>query len=103
MELMENNLFLLSDYTLWVQNLNEGEWNKIETKYEFNSLIKKGNNLFGISEDGVVYLIKLGDDANEWKAEKLFEVKEGIIADLELTQDDLFIATIPDYHWESMN
>ncbi|MGE7921494.1 WD40/YVTN/BNR-like repeat-containing protein [Viridibacillus sp. NPDC093762] len=103
MELMGNNLFLLSDYTLWVQNLNEGGWNKVQTKYEFNTLIKKGNNLFGISEDGVVYLIKLGGYANEWKVERLFEVKEGIIADLELTQDDLFIATIPDYHWESMN
>lgn len=103
MELIGDNLFLLSDYTLWVQNLKDDRWNKIQTNYEFNTLIKKRNNLFGINEDGIIYLIKLGGDANEWKVERLFEAKDGIITDLALTQNDLFIATIPDYYWEIMN
>ncbi|MEK4713794.1 WD40/YVTN/BNR-like repeat-containing protein [Sporosarcina sp. FSL K6-5500] len=103
MKLIGDDLFLLSDYTLWIQNLKDDRWNKIQTNYEFKYLIKKRNNLFGVNEDGIIYLIKLGGDTNEWKVERLFEAKDGIITDLELTQNDLFIATMPDYYWETMN
>lgn len=103
MELIEDNLVLLSGTTLWSQNIKDNSWNKIQTNHNFNYLIKKGDNLFGISEDRIIYLINLGGVANEWKAERLFEVKEGIITDVELTQNDLFIATVPDYYWETMH
>ncbi|MFJ5788994.1 WD40/YVTN/BNR-like repeat-containing protein [Lysinibacillus sp. NPDC093197] len=103
MELIGDNLFFLSDYSLWVLNLTDERWNKIQNKYEFKKLIKKRNNLFGISEDGIICLIKYGDNAFNWEVERLYEEKEGIITDLEISQNDLFIATIPDYHWEDMN
>ncbi len=102
MELIGDNLFLLSGTTLWTQNIKDNSWDKIQTSYDFNYLIKKGDNLFGISEDGIIFLINQGGVANEWKGEKLFTVKEGIITDLELTQTNLFITTVPDYSWETM-
>ncbi|QTD42628.1 hypothetical protein [Sporosarcina sp. Te-1] len=103
MKVIGDDLFLLSDH-IWVRNIRNGEWNKIETDYKFSKLIKKGNNLFGITEDETIYLIKFGGDAKEWHVERVFEaLTDGIIADLELTQDALFIATVPDFYWEIVN
>ncbi|MET3574537.1 hypothetical protein ACFFIY_13685 [Bhargavaea ullalensis] len=101
MELIGDHLFLLSDYTLWVQNLKYGKWDKIQTDYEFNKLINKGNNLFGVYGNEVIYLIKPRDD--EWEVKVLLEVGHGIITDIELSKNHLLIATLPDYHWAKMN
>jgi hypothetical protein len=103
MKVIGDNLFLLSDHSFWVHNLKIGKWSKIQLNEQISKLIKKRNNLFGISENGTIYLIKFGVDANGWIAKRLFEAKDGIVTDLEFIKNDLFIATIPDYFWETMN
>ncbi|MEH6908763.1 hypothetical protein, partial [Neobacillus drentensis] len=99
-----DNLFLATNNSLLVYNLKNNRWNKIKINEQIIQLIKKRNNLFGISENGAIYLIKLvGGDANGWIAERLFEGTEGIVTDLEVAQNDFFIGTQPDYFWEPMN
>jgi hypothetical protein len=102
MKLIGNNLLLLTNNSLWVNNLENNQWSKVTINDFITSIINKGNNLFAISGDGTIYLIKLSG-VNGWIGEKLFQLRKGIVTDLEITQNDLFIATVPDYFWENIN
>ncbi|WP_312469580.1 hypothetical protein [Neobacillus sp.] len=66
-------------------------------------LIKKGQNLFGITDRGAaIYKFDFGNETIE-RIEKVYEVKDNIVLDIDVFQNILLIATIPGYSWEEMD
>ena len=62
--------------------------------------IKKGEKLFGYTDSGeAIFSIGIKDKS---KSEKVFDVKDAIIFDMDLMGDTLWLATIPNYSWEEM-
>lgn len=103
LKVINNDLFLIIDNELWVYNLKNERLSKLKTETQISQLIKKGNNLFGISEEGTIYLIDWVDDSIELTANRLFSIEDKIVADVEITQKGLFIATKSDFDWEEIN
>ncbi|MFF2879140.1 hypothetical protein ACFVR2_22870 [Gottfriedia sp. NPDC057991] len=99
----DDYLVVQSEQSIWIHNLKDYSWHKLEINDQISILIKKRNNLFGISENGTIYLINLGGDNNEWITKSIYKFKKGIITDLDFTHNNLFIATVPDFYWENMN
>ncbi|WP_419960411.1 hypothetical protein [Psychrobacillus sp. BM2] len=102
LKVINDDLYLIIDNELWVHNLKDNRWSKLETNTLISRLIKKGNNLFGISEEGTIYLIDLGADSNELIENRLFSIQDKIVLDIENNKTGLFIATTPDYIWEEI-
>lgn len=103
LKVINDDLYFIIGNELWVYNLNHERWNILKNNYHFIKLIKKEDNLFGISEEGIIYLIDKGGDSIELKANRLFIVEDKIVSDVEITQKVFFIATQPDFIWEEIN
>lgn len=100
MKLINNRLFITTESGIWIQNLQEGNWRKIQVDEMIVKFIKKGDKLFGITHRGeAIYFINTKD---ERKPEKVFDSRNFIVWDVDIMGDTLWIATIPDYSWEEM-
>ncbi|MDI7743518.1 hypothetical protein QMK38_16060 [Lysinibacillus fusiformis] len=102
LKVINNDILLLMDNEIWVYNLENERFNKFDNTSKIIQIIKKGSNLFGISEDGTIYLIDWGGDSFELKVNRLFLIENKIVADVGMTKNGLFIATIPDFIWEDI-
>ena len=102
LKVISDDLYLIIGNELWVYNLNHDQWIILKTNHQFNQLTKKGNNLFGFSEEGIIYLIAKEGDSMDLMTNRLFLIEDKIVADVENTQKALFIATQPDFIWEEM-
>lgn len=100
LKVIENCLFLLIGNELWVYNLESKMFDKLPVN-NIEKILKNGSSLYGISDEGTIYLIYRGDSI-EFKADRLFSVGEKIVADVEIAQEVLFIATRPDFIWEEI-
>jgi hypothetical protein len=100
MKVINNRLFITTQSGIWIRNLQEGNWSKIQVDEMVVKLIKKGEKLFGITHRGeAIYSINTKD---EIKSEKVFDARDFIVWDVDIMGDTLWIATIPDYSWEEM-
>jgi hypothetical protein len=99
-KLIDHTLFVLTSRTLWVHPLKSNRWENVQLDAYRSGLVKKGNQLYLVSENNIAYRIKFDKRANKWKAEEVFQEKEGIISDIETNSNNLYIATVPNYYWE---
>lgn len=100
MKLIDDTLFVLTYQTLWVYPLKSNFWNKVQIDAYRSGLVKKGNRLYLLSENNNAYHITFVKNTNKWKAVKVFQGKEGLISDLDISSNYLFVTTVPDYYWE---
>lgn len=104
MKLVENKLIMVMGDSLWAYNLNTTDLNKIQMNDPINTIIKKKNNLLGITKENTIYTINFGGDtANRLIMNKLIDTEDLVITDIEVTQNDLIMATTPNYYWEEIN
>ncbi|QFF99275.1 hypothetical protein PB01_10805 [Psychrobacillus glaciei] len=100
MKVINSRLFITTQSGFWTRNLQEENWRKIQVDEIVVRLIKKGEKLFGITNRGeAIYSINTID---ERKSEKVFDVGDSIVWDVDIMGDTLWIATIPNYSWEEM-
>lgn len=101
MKVMNNKLFILMESEIWIQDILDGKWRKIQVDKMMVKLIKKGEKLFGINHRGeAIYSINMKDES---KSEKVFDAGDFIVVyDVDIMGDTLWIATAPDYAWEEM-
>ncbi len=100
MLVIHNRLFIATQSGIWTRNLQEENWSKIQVDEVVVRLIKKGENLFGITHRGeAIYSINTIDES---KSEKVFDVGDSIVWDVDIMGDTLWIATSPNYSWEDM-
>lgn len=100
MKVINNRLFITTQSGIWTRNLQEGNWRKIQVDEMVVKLIKKGEKLFGYTHRGeAIYSINTKD---ERKSEKVFDARDSIVFDVDIMENTLWIATIPDYSWEEM-
>ncbi|WP_134008803.1 hypothetical protein [Lysinibacillus xylanilyticus] len=99
-KVINNRLFITTQSGIWVRDLQEGNWRKINVDEEVVKFVKKGEKLFGTTHRGeAIYSINTKD---ERKSEKVFDARDFIVWDVDIMGDTLWIATIPDYSWEEM-
>ncbi|WOV83785.1 hypothetical protein PGH26_13010 [Sporosarcina jeotgali] len=101
MKVIHNRLFILMKSEIWIRDLQEGNWSKIQVDETIVALVKKREKLFGIQHRGVaIYAI---NEQGESKSEKVFDAEDSIVIyDMDSMGDTLWIATAPDYSWEEM-
>lgn len=101
MKVMNNKLFILMESEIWIQDLPDETWRKIQVDKMMVKLIKKGEKLFGIKHRGeAIYSINVKDES---KSEKVFDAGDFIVVyDVDIMGDTLWVATAPDYSWEDM-
>ena len=100
MKVISNRLFITTQNGIWIRNLQEGNWRKIQVDETIVKLIKKGEKLFGLTHRGkAIYSINTKDGR---KPEKVLDARDFIVWDVDMMGDALWIATIPDYMWEDM-
>ena len=100
MKVIKNNLFITTKSGVWTRNLQKENWKKIKIDESIGKFIKKGEKLFGYTDSGeAIFSIGIKDKS---KSEKVFDVKDAIIFDMDLMGDTLWLATIPNYSWEEM-
>ncbi|MEH7481537.1 hypothetical protein V7157_10770 [Neobacillus drentensis] len=103
MKILKNKIVISTDSGLWIRDVSGDIWGKRQVDEPIARLIKKGHNLFGITDRGAaIYEFDFGNEAIE-KIEKVYEAKDIIVWDIDVFQNILFIATIPDYSWEEMD
>lgn len=99
-KVINNNLFITTQSGIWIKNLHEANWRKIQVDEMIVELIKKGEKLFGITDRGkAIYSINTKEVR---KPEKVFDARNLIVWDVDIMEDTLWIATVPDYLWEEM-
>ncbi|SDN11648.1 hypothetical protein SAMN05518871_103336 [Psychrobacillus sp. OK028] len=97
---INNRLFITTQSGIWTRDLQEENWTKIQVDEMVVKFIKKGEQLFGYTRRGeAIYTISTKD---ERKSEKVFDAGDTIVMDLDIKEDVLWIATIPNYSWEDM-
>lgn len=100
MKVIKNRLFITTQSGIWIRDLQEGNWRKIQVDEMIVKLIKKREKLFGYTHRGeAIYSI---NTKNERKSEKVFDARDSIVWDVDILGDTLWIATIPNYSWEEM-
>ncbi|WP_144512909.1 hypothetical protein [Bacillus sp. FJAT-22090] len=100
MRVINNRLFITTQSGIWVRDLEEKIWRKIQVDEVIFQFIKKGEKLFGYTHRGeAIYSIDT-KDAREPK--KVFDAVGFIVLDVDIMEHTLWIATIPDYSWEEM-
>ena len=101
MKVIHNRLFVLMKSEMWIRDLQEENWSKIQVDETIVALVKKREKLFGIQHRGVaIYAI---NEQGESKSEKVFDAEDSIVIyDMDSMGDTLWIATAPDYSWEEM-
>ncbi|KOP81338.1 hypothetical protein ACFFHH_15190 [Cytobacillus solani] len=102
MKVFGNELILAMGDSLGVYNLDTANLNEIQMNDPINTLIKKKNNLFGITKENTIYTINLGGDANRLVMKKLIDMEDQVITDMEVIENDLIMATTPNYYWEEI-
>ncbi|PEL14477.1 hypothetical protein [Bacillus sp. AFS017336] len=102
MKILKNKIVITTDIGLWIRDVSGSKWKKLQTDEQIFKLIKKGQKLFGITDRGAaIYEFDFGNETIE-KIEKVYEAKDNIVLDIDVFQNILFIATIPNYVWEEM-
>ncbi|MCG7345576.1 hypothetical protein MHZ92_15695 [Sporosarcina sp. ACRSL] len=100
MKVIHNRLFITTQSGIWIRNLQEENWRKIQVDERIVKFIKKSENLFGYTHRGEsIYSVNTKD---ERKPEKVFDAVDSIVMDVDIMGDTLWIATIPNYSWEEM-
>lgn len=100
MKVLNDRLIITTQSGIWIRNLQEGNWRKIQVDETVVKLIKKGDKLFGLTHRGeAIYAINTKD---ERKPEKVLDARDIIVRDVDLMGDALWIATTPNYRWEEM-
>ncbi len=100
MKVINNRLLITTLSGIWIRDLQEGNWRKIKVDEEVVKFVKKGEKLFGATLRGeAIYSINMKD---ERKSEKVFDARNFMVWDVDIMEDTLWIATIPDYSWEEM-
>ncbi|WP_336498524.1 hypothetical protein [Psychrobacillus sp. FJAT-51614] len=100
MKVINNRLFVTTQSGIWIRDLQEANWRKIQVDEVVVKFIKKGEKLFGYTHRGeAIYSINTED---EGKPEKVFDAVDIIVLDVDIIGDTLWIATIPNYSWEEM-
>lgn len=70
-----------------------------------SKIIEKSNNLFGLTNNGEIILLKFNEDAKEFDYQSIYDVTNLNITsenltDLEYVNNKLILATTPIYYWE---
>ncbi|MFL0583714.1 WD40/YVTN/BNR-like repeat-containing protein [Solibacillus silvestris] len=100
MKVINNKLFITTQSGIWIRELQEENWRKIQVDEVVVKFIKKGEKLFGFTHrDESIFSINTKD---ERKPEKVFDAVDFIVSDIDMMGDTLWIATIPNYSWEEM-
>ena len=100
MKVIHNRLFVTTQSGIWTRSLHEEDWNKIQTDEVIGKLNKKGEKLFGYTHRReAIYSISMKD---ERKSEKVFDMGDSIVWDVDIMGDILLVATVPNYSWEEM-
>ena len=102
LKVIKNDIILLMGNEIWVYSLENEIFSKLDNTSQIIQFIKNGSNLFGISEDGTIYLINWGGDSIELSVDRLYLVGNNIVSDVEMTENGLFIATTPDFIWKDI-
>ncbi|MBT2728420.1 hypothetical protein J7E63_15940 [Bacillus sp. ISL-75] len=103
MKILKNKIVISTDLGLWKRDVSGVKWEKRQVDEPIARLIKKGHNLFGITDRGsAIYRMDLGNETID-KIDKVYEAKDIIVWDIDVFQNILLIATIPDYSWEEMD
>lgn len=101
--LVENNLFVAVNNELQVYHLKQKKWDNILTNEPLN-ILKNNNQIFAYSlSTGTIYLLINGGDLNGWMLSKIYELKEGILKDLTMVQNEVIIGSESSYEWEPLN
>ncbi|MCH7321624.1 hypothetical protein LZ480_06920 [Solibacillus sp. MA9] len=97
MKVINNRLFITTQSGIWIRDLKEEIWRKIQVDEVIVQFIKKGEKLFGYTHRGeAIYSIPTKDGI---KPEKVLDAVEFVVSDVDSMGDTLWIATIPDYSW----
>ncbi|MGN7478615.1 hypothetical protein ACTHOQ_12235 [Solibacillus silvestris] len=100
MKVINNRLFITTKSGIWIRQLQEGNWTKMQVDEVVFKFIKKGEKLFGYTNrEEAIYSINTKD---EGKPEKVFVAVDFIVNDVDIMGDTLWIATAPNYSWEDM-
>ena len=103
MKILKDKIVISTESRLWIRDVSGDIWEKRQVDEPIARLIKKGHYLFGITERGAaIYKLDLGNETID-KIEKVYEAKDIIVWDIDVFQNNLLIATIPDYSWEEMD
>jgi len=104
MKILKNKIVISTESGLWIRDVSGGKWGKRQVDEPIARLIKKGHNLFGITDrSAAIYELDFENETND-KIKKVYQTKDIIIVwDIDIFQNILLIATIPDYSWEEMD
>lgn len=103
MKILKNKIVISTESGLWIRDVSGDKWRKRKIDEPIARLIKKGHNLFGITDrDAAIYKLDFGNETID-KIEKVYEAKDIIVWDIDVFQNIILIATIPDYSWEEMD
>ena len=104
MKILKNKIVISTESGLWIRDVSGGKWGERQVDEPIARLIKKGHNLFGITDrSAAIYELDFENETND-KIKKVYQAKDIIIVwDIDVFQNNLLIATIPDYSWEEMN
>lgn len=104
-KLLGDKLFILDEDSLLSYNFENEKWNKCKLNTNLSKIIEKSNNLFGLTNNGEIILLKFNEDAKEFDYQSIYDVTNLNITsenltDLEYVNNKLILATTPIYYWE---
>jgi len=95
--LIEDNLFVAVNNELQVYHLKRNKWDNILTKETLN-ILKNNNQIFAYSLlMGTIYLVIYGGDSNGWMLSEIYKLKEGVLKDINIFQNEVIIGSEPSY------
>jgi hypothetical protein len=102
MKILKTKIVISTESGLWIRDVSGNKWGQRQVDEPIR-LIKKGENLFGITDrSAAIYELDFENETND-KIKKVYQAKDIIIVwDIDVFQNILLIATIPEYSWEEM-